>query len=70
MSATHSPRDATELRLDPATRAFVAQLVADEAPPLDRLTLDEARAALPELQRHAAVTPPDADVADGVYCAG
>jgi acetyl esterase len=70
MSATHSPRDATELRLDPATRAFVARLVADEAPPLDRLTLDEARAALPELQRHAAVTAPDADVADLVLPVG
>lgn len=70
MSATHRPRDATELRLDPATRAFVARLEADEASPLDRLTLDEARAALPELQRHAAVTPPDADVADLVLPVG
>jgi acetyl esterase len=61
---SHAPRDTTEIQLDETTRAFVARLEADEAPPLDDLTLDQARAGLPSLQRLAALEPPDADLRD------
>src|SRR3954453_24200547 len=53
--ARHDPID---LPLDRTTRAFVARLEADEAPPLDHLTLDQARAGLPALQRLAPLQPP------------
>jgi acetyl esterase len=64
MPTSHAPHDTTHLALDRTTRAFVARLEADEAPPLDHLTLDQARAGLPALQRLAALKPPNAEIHD------
>jgi hypothetical protein len=64
MPPSHAARDTTDVQLDRTTRAFVARLEADEAPPLGHLTLDQARAGLPALQRLAALKPPGADLHD------